>query len=334
VRAGQYPPRLTVRLPETRTAIARPQAIGYAAITAIELAYLLRMNLPQLWPPTPCGFHGIRDMCVLAQPPFPWPWIALAALLLLSAVAVLLRKTFGVAMGFVGQGLVLLPLLRDTVNGVGSFLFTGSGYDGIDPDYRDLAFTFLALAIAVGPAFTLLLTMSSRRAVAYVRAARIAAVLLGGQLMILAVAAVVVFRATLHDCEFYGGNPPTADGVPWCTPASQIDLSPVLITILPTAAVLLAVVVGVWLARHWAVAGGIVWQVLLALILVTLGVALWNQQSQNAWFDHFPSWTSPRQLTYALMVTVPMPTLAALLAAGSTRVGNSSVAETLAAARD
>jgi len=140
------------------------------------------------------------------------------------------------------------------------------------------------------------------------RAARIAAVLLGAQLSILVVAAVVVFRATLHDCEFYGDNPPMADGVPWCTPAAQIDLSPVLITILPTAAMLLAVAVGVWLARDWAVAGGIVWQVLLALILATLGVALWNEQSQNAWFDHFPDWTSPRQLAYALMVAVPVPT--------------------------
>jgi hypothetical protein len=273
-------------------------------------------------------------MCVLVQPPFPWPWIALATLLLLSAVAVLLRTTFGVAIGFVGQGLVLLPLLRDILYGVGSLLFTGHGYDGIDPDYRDLAFTFLALAIAVGPAFTLLVVMSSRRAVIHVRPTRIAAVLLGAQLSILLVAAVVVFRATVHDCEFYGGNPPMADGVPWCTPAAQIDLSPVLMTILPTAAVLLAVAVGVWLARDWAVAGGMVWQVLLALILATLGVALWNEQSQNAWFDHFPGWTSPRQLAYALMVAVPVPTLAALLAARSASVGNRSAAGTLAAARD
>ncbi len=317
------------------TSITRPPAIAYAAITAVELAYLLRMNLPQLWAPQPsCGLRGINDVCVLVQPPFPWPWIALATLLLVAAVAVLLRKTFGIAIGFLGQGLFLLPLLRDTLYGVGSFLFTGMGYDGIDPDYRDLAFTFLALAIAVGPAFTLLLVMSSRRAVIHIRATRIAAVLLGAQLSILVIAAVVVFRATLHSCEFYGDNPPTADGVPWCTPAAQIDLSPVLITILPTAAVLLAVVVSVWLARDWAVAGGIVWQVLLALILATLGVALWNDQSQNAWFDHFPGWTSPRQLAYALMVAVPMPTLAALLAARTSRVGTRSVANTLAAARD
>jgi len=207
------------------------------------------------------------------QPPFPWPWIALATLLLLAAVAVLLRKTFGIAIGFVGQGLFLLPLLRDTLYGVGSFLFTGMGYDGIDPDYRDLAFTFLALAIAVGPAFTLLLVMSSRRAVVQIRATRI-------------------------------------------------------------AAVLLAVALGVWFARDWAVASGIVWQVLLALILATLGTALWNDQSQNAWFDHFPGWTSPRQLAYALMVAVPVPTLAALLAARTTRIGTRSGANTLAAARD
>jgi hypothetical protein len=192
------------------------------------------------------------------------------------------------------------------------------------------AFTFLALAIAVGPAFTLLLVMSSRRAVIHVRATRVALVLLGAQLSILAVAVVVVFRATVHDCEFYGANPPMADGVPWCTPAAQLDLSPVLITILPTAAVLLAVAVGVWLARDWAVAGGIVWQVLLALILATLGVALWNEQSQNAWFDRFPGWTSPRQLAYALMVAVPMPTLAALLAARSARVATRSLSTSAA----
>jgi len=318
-----------------RPAITRRGAIAYAAIAAVELAYLLRMNLPQLWPPQPsCGYRGLLDMCVFVGPPSPWPLIALATLLLLSAVAVLLRKTFGVVSGFVGQGLVLLPLLRDTLYGVGSFLFTGMGYDGIDPDYRDLAFTFLALAIAVGPAFTLLLLMSSLRAVIHVRATRIAAVLLGAQLSILVAAAVVVFRATLHSCEFYGDNPPMADGVPWCTAAAQIDLSPVLVTILPTAAVLLAVVVGVWLARDWAVAGGIVWQVLLAVILATLGVALWNEQSQNAWFDHFPGWTSPRQLAYALTVAVPMPPLAALLAARSARVENRSVAKTFAAARD
>src|SRR6266511_3922293 len=77
----------------SRAAITRPRAIAYAAITAVELAYLLRINLPQLWPPRPsCGYRGLLDMCALDQPPSPWPLIAVAILLLLSAVAVLLRK--------------------------------------------------------------------------------------------------------------------------------------------------------------------------------------------------------------------------------------------------
>ncbi len=80
-----------------RTAITRPPATLYAVITAVELAYLLRMNLPQLWPQPACGLRGLNDVCVLVQPPFRWPWIAVATLLLLSAVAVLLRKKFGVA---------------------------------------------------------------------------------------------------------------------------------------------------------------------------------------------------------------------------------------------
>src|SRR5260370_9410430 len=79
-----------------RTAITRPPATLYAVITAVELAYLLRMNLPQLWPQPACGLRGLNDVGVLVQPPFRWPWIAVATLLLLSAVAVLLRKKFRV----------------------------------------------------------------------------------------------------------------------------------------------------------------------------------------------------------------------------------------------
>lgn len=302
--------------------MTRSRAIAYAAIAGAEVAYLLRLNLPLLWPPTPsCARPGLDDMCIFVHPPSSWPWIALTALLFSSAVAILLRKRIGLALGFAGQTLVFLPLLRDIVNLVGGFLFTGSGYDAIDPDYRDLAARLFVLAIAIGPALTLLLLMSIRRATICVRPARVGAALLGAQLASLAVVAVVVFRATVHDCEFYGGNPPTADGMPWCTPAAQIDLSPILATIVPTAAVLLGVAAGVWLARDWAVAGGIVWQVLLAVILAAMGVALWTEQSQNAWYDHFPAWTSPRQLACLLMIAVTVPTLSALLAARAPRVG-------------
>ena len=83
---------------------------------------------------------------------------------------------------------------------------------------------------------------------------------------------------------------------------------------------LLLVCVGIWRGRAWAVSGGIVWQLLLTISLAAMGVMLRTEPSQNAWYNHFPAWTSPGQLAYALMIIVPVPTLAALLAARTTQV--------------
>jgi hypothetical protein len=295
--------------------MTRTRGAIYAAIVAVEATYALRNNLAGLFPPPPgCGLRQL-DVCIFIQPVFPWLWIALIGLLIASAVAILLRRKAGIAAGVLAQLLLLPGLVRDTVSAVGSFLFTGFGYDGIDPDFQTVAFTFLALSIAVGPALTLLWLMGSQAVAVDGRRARIAAPLLGVQVAILAAVAVIVFRATVHDCEFYGNNPPTADGVPWCTPWAQFDLKPALFTTVPAAAVLLSVALGAWTARPWAIAGGIVWQLLLVLCLAVMGVGLWTGPSQNAWYDHFPAWTSPRHVAFALLLLVPVPTLAALLAA-------------------
>jgi hypothetical protein len=129
-----------------------------------------------------------------------------------------------------------------------------------------------------------------------------------------------VFRLTFQDCEHNGPGTPIIDGVPGCPDFADLDVGSVVATIIPSAAVLLLVCVGVWRGREWAISGGIVWQLLLAVSLAAMGVALWTEQSQNAWYDHFPSWTSPRYLAYALMIIVPVPTLAALFAARTSQV--------------
>src|SRR5438132_729088 len=300
--------------------VTRKWAIAYAGLTAVEVAYVLRTNLPSLWPPPSCDTERSLGPCVLFQPPFPWPWMALTALLLLSAMAILLRKQVGIASGFVGQALLLAPFVRDMVYEVGSFLFTGSGYSGVDPSYRALAFNFLALTVAIGPALALLLLMTMRPAASNHAPARIAAILLGVELVILIVVAVIVFRLTFQDCEHNGPGTPIIDGVPGCPDSADLDVGSVVATIVPSVAALLLICVGVWRGRAWAISGGIVWQVLLAIVLAAMGVALWTDQNQNAWYDHFPTWTSPRQLAFALMILVPVPAMAALLAARTTPV--------------
>jgi hypothetical protein len=254
---------------------------------------------------------------------YPWLWIALAALLVLSAVAMLLRIKVGIATAFVGQALLLTPFVRDMVYDVGSFLYTGRGFSGVDPSYRDLAFIFLAISAAIGPSFTLLYLMRTRQGAASGRAARVAAFLLTVQLAALIAVAVVVFRATYQDC----------DRVPGCPDFADLDIGTLVATIVPSVAVLLLVCVGAWRGKSWALAGGTVWQLLLAVALASMGVALWTEQSQNAWYDRFPEWTSPRYLAYALMVIVPVPTLAALLAAqravGALKAGTGPIGERL-----
>src|SRR2546421_10504005 len=157
--------------------MTRRWPIAYAGLTAVEVAYVLRTNLPSLWPPDPCKSECSLAASALFQPAFPWPWIALTALLLLGAIAILLRKKAGVPLGFLGQALLLAPFVRDMVYEVGSFLFTGSGYSGVDPSYRDLSFNLLALSVAIGPALALLLMMTMSPATANRTPARIAAIL-------------------------------------------------------------------------------------------------------------------------------------------------------------
>jgi hypothetical protein len=296
--------------------VTRRRAAVYAAFTAVEVAYILHANLPSLVP-APCR-RMILDGCVSVGP-FPWLWLGVALLLVLSAIAILLRKEAGIATAFVAQGLALVPLVRDLARDVGAFLSTGSLYSGVDPDYRDLAFITLALAIAIGPALTVLFLMSSRSAPVNPRAARVAAILMGIQVAVLVVTAVVVFRATFRDCEHGGLGTVFSDGVAGCPDYADLDVGSVIATVVPTGAVLIAICVAVWYGRSPAIAGGIVWQVLLAVALAALGVALSTEPSQNAWYDRFPSWTSPRYLAYAILIAVPAPTLAALLTARSRR---------------
>src|SRR6266567_5494030 len=250
--------------------VTRGRAAAYAAFTAVEVAYVLHANLPSLFP-DPCRRLDLLAACILFRP-FPWLWLGVALLLVLSAIAILLRKEAGIATAFVAQGLALVPFIRDLVLDVGRFLFTGSFYSGVDTDYRDLAFIALALAVAIGPALTVLFLMSSRSAPVNPRAAHVAAILLGIQVAVLIVAAVVVFRATFKDCEHGGSGTVFSDGVAGCPDYADLDVGSVIATVVPTGAVLIAVCVGVWYGRSPAIAGGIVWQVLLAVALAALGV--------------------------------------------------------------
>lgn len=248
-------------------------------------------------------------------PVFPWLWMALAALLLLSAVAILLGKEAGISTGFVGQTLLVIPFVRDTVNDVNSFLITGGGYSGIDPSFRHLAFMVLALADVIGPALAVLLLMTLCRTVVDRTAGRVASLLVTAQLIVLVAVAIIVFRATYQDCLNKGPGTPVIDGVPGCPDYADLDIGSLVATTVPSAGILAMVCVGLWRCRPWALAGGFVWQLLLVVLLGAMGVALRTDVSQNAWYDHFPAWTSPRDLAYALMVIVAAPTLAALLAA-------------------
>src|SRR5690349_23421825 len=115
--------------------MTRTRVVAYTALTAVEVTWNLHANLPSLYPALPCP---PRSECVVAlSSPFPWLWLAMAALLVASAIAIVLRKEAGVATGFLAQLLTLAPFVRDIANRVGSFLFTGLGYSGVDPDFRD-----------------------------------------------------------------------------------------------------------------------------------------------------------------------------------------------------
>jgi len=302
--------------------VTRGRAILYSAVAALEASYVLHASLPSLWPVPRCG-GGIRgglDACIVGLPVIvPWLSLAVAALLVMSAVAILLRRELGVAAGFVAQLLLLPPFVRDLVVAIGGFLFTGSGYSGVDPDYRSLAFTVLVLSIALGPGFAVLLRTTMRPVEVRRVPVRVAALLLVAQVLVLAAAALLVFHATYQDCEHNGPGTPTIDGVPGCPDYADLDVGSVVATIVPSVTVMVLVCVGVWLGRGWALAGAFAWQGLLAVSLAIMGVTLSDEPSQNAWYDHFPNWTSPRWVALAAIVLVVAPTLTALLAARSAR---------------
>ncbi len=297
----------------------RRLTILYTAVSAVEVAYLLRANLPKLLPPPPCDRMELRSLvpCVLIRPGVPWFWFLLSAVLMFSAIAVLLRKRAGIPIAAIAQVVLVPGVMQAVVYDAGSFFFTGSGYSGVNPSYRDLAFNVLVLAIVIGPALAALLLMTSRETVSNRGAARAAAIVLAVQLVAMAAAAIVVFQLTYQDCLHNGPGTPVIDGVPGCPDYADLDTGSLLATIAPSAAVMLLVAAGVWRGRGWAVASGLVWQLLLAVQLLAVGVELWSDPNQNAWYDRFPLWSSPRWVAYALLILAVVPALAALLAARS-----------------
>lgn len=295
--------------------MTRARAVAYAVLTSVEVAYVLWSNMPSLWPPQPCSRPGIYDVCAWINPVYPWLWLGLAALLVLSAIAILLGKEAGIATGYVGQVLLLIPFVRGAANNLGSFLFTGSGFSGIDPSLRQLAFIVLALALAIGPALAALLLMTARVQVTDRWAARVASLLLAAQLVAMVAVAFGAFRGTYQDCLSNAPGTPVIDGVPGCPDFADLDIGSLVATFVPSVGVLLMVCVGVWRCRSWGIAGAFAWQAILAVLLASLGVALRTDPSQNAWYDHFPEWTSPRELAYALLLIVSAPTVAGLLTA-------------------
>jgi len=253
------------------------------------------------------------DVCVPWRP-IPWLWIGLAALLLFNAVALLLRKRFGVWLGFVTQGVVLLLLALNLSQEIGWSFSESSGWSGIASWYPDLLFSILSLCVSVGPALTLLANMATKPAATNPRSARVAALLLGAQLAGLIAGALISFPAALHGCDYTGpGGIIIADSPGTCADFADLDFGRLFAMAIPSAGILLLVSVGVWLDRNWALWAGIVWQTALAVSLVVLGATLWDQSSQNYWYEWFPLWLSPRYLAVALIFVVPIPTLAALL---------------------
>src|SRR5205814_336763 len=79
----------------------RGPSVAVAGILVLELAYILHVTAPDLGPSPGC-YPGSVDVCVSFRP-LAWLWIGGATLLFLNAVALLLRKRLGVALGFLTQ---------------------------------------------------------------------------------------------------------------------------------------------------------------------------------------------------------------------------------------
>ena len=290
----------------------RGPAVAVAAILAVELAYILQTTLPEFVPqPERCP----QCLAAFVMHPLPWLWMVFAALLFVNAVVLLLRKRLGIALGFVTQAVMLVGLARNISLEVGWSLSEGSGWSGIASWFPDLLFTILALCAAVGPAFTLLTMMITTPAAANLRVARVAALFLSTQLVGLIAAALISFPAAFHGCDYTGPGAYLNAGAPECMDSADLDFGRLFVMGIPSALILLLVCIGVGFGRNWALLAGIVWQATLALVLIVVGATLWDQTSQNYWYERFPVGTSPRWLAYALLLVVAAPTLAALFAA-------------------
>jgi hypothetical protein len=254
------------------------------------------------------------DVCVLWRP-FPWLWIGFAALLFVTATVLLLRRKLGIALGFLTQAVLLLGLARNLSQAVGWSLSEGSQWSGIASWFPDLLFTVFAYCAAVGPALMLLALMVTTPAAANPRLARVAALLVAAQVVGLVAAALISFPAAFRGCDYSGpGAIVIADSPGTCADFADLDFGRLFAMAIPSASILLLVCIGVWFCRNWALWAAIVWQTALAVSLVVVGATLWDQTSQNYWYEQFPLWLSPRYLAAALIFVAPAPALAALLA--------------------
>jgi hypothetical protein len=298
----------------------RGPSIAVAAIVALELAYILRASLPDLGPAPGC-YPGSVDVCVLR--PFPWLWIGFATLLFLTAISLLVRKRLGIALGFLTQAVLLLGLARNLSQDVGWSLSQGSIWSGIASWYPDLLFSILTLCVSVGPALVLLAMMITTPVRPNRQIASVTALMLGAQLVGLVAGVLISFPAAFRGCDYSGPGAYLSDGAPACASFADLDFFRLFAMAVPSAGILLLVCLGVWFGRNWALWAGIVWQTALTLSLVVMGATLWDQTSQNYWYDIFPLWLSPRYLAEALIFVVPVPTLAALLTSRSS-IGHGS----------
>jgi hypothetical protein len=238
-----------------------------------------------------------------------------AAILFATAVCLLLRRKVGITLGFLTQGVLVLGLARNLSQEIAWSLSQGSQWSGIASWFPDLLFTVLAFCAAVGPALTLLALMATRPAGANPRVARVAALLLGAQLVGLVAATLMSFPAAFRGCDYSGpGAIVIADSPGTCPDFADLDFGRLFVMAIPSAGILLLVCVGVWSSRNWALWAGIVWQTALAVSLMVVGATLWDQTSQNYWYEQFPLWLSPRYLADALIFVAPVPALVALLA--------------------
>src|SRR5256885_9751627 len=157
--------------------------------------------------------------------------------------------------------------------------------------------------------------MAATPAASNPRPARVAALRLGAQLAGLIAAALISCPAAFRGCDYSGPGAIIIANYPGtCPDFADLDFGRLFAMAIPSASILLLICVGVWLGRNWALWAAIVWQTALVLSLVVLGATLWDQTSQNYWYERFPVWLSPRYLAGALIFVGPIPALAALLA--------------------